>query len=108
MAAAIGVAFNVWSSIPLWSLPVFAVLATIGAVLLGARLPQVLITFVVIVAIFPLGLLYVIGRAGRLSSTQTLSLLATEPGAYAWVLMLSPVVVATVTCMVATRLIPAR
>jgi hypothetical protein len=105
LVAAMGAAFDVLPSIPVWSLPIFAALATIAAVSMGARLPQVLITFVAIVAIFPLGLLYLVGRAGRLSPAETLSILAAEPGVSGWLWMISPIVAAAVTFILTRRLV---
>ena len=105
MIAALLVAVGSLPSVPVWSLPIFGVLAALGGVLLGAKLSQVLVTFVVIVGIFPLGLLYLIGVTGQLSSAQTLSIIAVEGGATAWLLMLSPVVAAALTCIVSRRLI---
>ncbi len=95
------VAAGLISAIPAWSLPVFAVLAVFAGMIVGTvRLLDVLITFILIVAVFPIGLLYLIGVSGNLTTTQTLTIIAVDAGVWGWVLMLSPVGAAVVGYLV--------
>lgn len=88
---------DVVPEIPAWSLPIFAVLAVAGGVRAGSvRLLDVVLTFVVVILIFPIGVLYLIGIAGNLTTAQTLSIIAVESGVLGWLMILSPVAAAIV------------
>jgi hypothetical protein len=92
--------------IPAWSLPIFAVLAVAGGMRAGSvRLLDVVLTFIVVILIFPIGVLYLIGITGNLTTTQTLSIIAMESGVSGWLMILSPVAAAIVTCLAVEKLL---
>lgn len=109
IATAALVAADLVPEIPAWSLPIFAVLAVLGGVLAGrVRLLDVVVTFVIVILIFPIGVLYLIGSAGNLTTAQTLSIIAVESGILGWLMILSPVAAAVVGYLAVGKLLKAN
>ena len=109
IAAAALVAADLVPEIPAWSLPIFAVLAALGGALAGSvRLLDVVVTFLVVILIFPIGVLYLIGAAGNLTTAQTLSIIAVESGVLGWLMILSPAAAAVVGYVVAGKLLKTK
>jgi MFS family permease len=105
VATASLVAAGLIPEIPAWSLPLFAVVAVLGGVFAGnVKITDVVVTFVIVTLIFPIGLLYLIGVAGKLTTAETMALIATESGVVGWMMMLSPIGAAIVGYLAIGRL----
>lgn len=109
ITAASLLAADIIPDIPIWLLPIFAVVAVLGGVAAGSiRLLDVIVTFVIVILIYPVGLLYLIGSAVNLAATQTLSIIAVESGVLGWLMILSPVAAAVVGYLAVGKLFKAR
>lgn len=109
IAAASLVAADLIPEVPAWLLPIFAVVAVLGGTTAGSiRLLDVVVTFVIVILIFPIGLLYLIGTAANLATTQTLSIIAVESGVLGWLIILSPVAAAVVGYLAVGKLLKAK
>lgn len=97
IATASLVAAGLIPEIPAWSLPIFAVFAVLGGIIAGnIKITDVVVTFVIVTLVFPIGLLYLMGVAGNLKTAQTMAMIATESGIVGWMMMLSPIAAAVV------------
>ena len=109
VGAALFVAADLLTEIPAWSLPIFAALAVLSGMMVGnVRLLDVVVMFVAAMLIFPVGALYLVGIAGKLTTTQTLLIIAADAGALGWLMILSPVGAAIVAYLFVAKLLKAR
>ncbi len=93
------------SEIPRWSPPVFAAVAVLTGRAVGPiRLVEVVIVFLAAVAVFPLGLMYVVGLGVGLSASSSASAIASQVSALEWLVILSPVGAAIITYLLAAKL----
>ncbi len=91
MFAAIGLV----EEIPVWSLPLFAIVSIGMAMFVGdIRWLDVVLVFLVCILLFPIGPLLLIDTAGKLDVSQTLSIIFSEMSVSKWLMTASPLLAA--------------